>query len=119
MSDDTTEVRISIGTDDNGAMVMVVTANPDGTTPACYIKFWIDPDMPNSYEEFETVSSIVTDEFLTISGEAMKDWIAARVAEADPEAVAAVTRQVNEGLLLQGFSPEQVAELERLSREDG
>jgi hypothetical protein len=116
MSDDTTEVRISIGTDSNDAMVMYVSANPDDTKPSCYLKVWIDPEMPNSYDEFEKVSSVLTDEFLTISGEAMRDWIAKRVAAADPAEIAAVTEKVNEGMLLQGFSPEQVARLAEEAR---
>lgn len=107
-----TEVRISIGTDDNDAMVLIVSAHPDGTQPGAYIKLWVDPEMPNSYDEFERVSSILTDEFLTISGEAMRDWIAKRVAEADPAEVAAVREKVNEHMALQGFSPEQVAAME-------
>jgi hypothetical protein len=118
VSDDMTEVRISIGTDDNDAMVMYVSANPDGTQTAAYIKVWVDPEMPNSYDEFETVSSVLTDEFLTISGEAMRDWIAKRIADADPAEVAEVTARVNEGMLLQGFTPERVAELEKEARGD-
>jgi hypothetical protein len=118
VSDDTTEVRISIGTDGNDAMVMIVSANPDGTQPSCYLKVWIDPEMPNSYDEFEKVSSVLTDEFLAISGEAMRDWIEKRVAEADPAEVAAVTAKVNEGMLLQGFTPEQVERLAEEARGD-
>lgn len=113
MSDDMTEVRISIGTDDNDAMVMIVSAHPDGTQPSAYIKMWVDPEMPNSYEEFERVSSILTDEFLTISGEMMRAWIAERIAEVDPAEVAAVREKVNEHMALQGFSPEQVAALDK------
>jgi hypothetical protein len=115
---ETTEVRISIGTDSNDAMVMIVSANPDDTQPSCYLKVWIDPEMPNSYDEFEKVSSVLTDEFLTISGEAMRDGIAKRIAEADPAEVVAVTEKVNEGMVLQGFTREQVERLAEESRGD-
>lgn len=107
------EVRISVTTDDNDAMVMYVSAHPEGTKPGAYIKLWVDPDAPNSYDEFEKISGVFTDDFMVESGKAMKAWIEMMVAKALPEDIERVREAVNEGMLLQGFTPERVAEIEK------
>jgi hypothetical protein len=103
------DVRIAIGMRD-GATVTRVTAAPDGTEPSAWFELVVDIDKPNAYLEFMVLSSILDQEFIKVSNEAMNGFIDSLI-EANPGVADLVRDDVYDSARLAGFSEDDAAEL--------
>jgi hypothetical protein len=107
-------LRVFLNTE--GWMVTYVSA--DVETPAATVVIKVNPDEPNSFQEFMEVSSIFTADFMAASSAAMGRMIQS-LAEANPGIAEDVEREAMEKFRLQGFSQEEAEAISALIHEDG
>jgi hypothetical protein len=97
---------------------MVTFVSSDVETPAATVVIKINPDEPNSFQEFMEVSSIFTADFMAASSAAMARMIQA-LSESHPHLADIVEQEAMEKFRLQGFSAEDAEALAASIHEEG
>jgi hypothetical protein len=97
---------------------MVTFVSSDVENPAATVVIKINPDEPNSFQEFMEVTSIFTADFMAASSAAMGRMIQT-LAEANPGIAEDVEREAMEKFRLQGFTEEAAEALAAMAREGG
>lgn len=91
-------------------LIEKVVATEDN--PSAVVTVAINPDAPNSYAEWEAVSSVFTEEFMRIASDAMQTFIRDALSQVSEDERQGITEALREGMAMQGFSEEVVATLD-------
>lgn len=109
MSEAKVPMRISVGQEGEW-LVQRVAAHQGDAEPSAVVTIAINPDMPNSYDEFMTLMNIFTDEFTAEVSRVMGLLVAQAAAER-PDVLPEVREAVVQTMELQGFTREDAEQI--------
>ena len=95
-------LQIAVGIEGDW-LIQRIAAHAEGTEPSAVVTIAINPDAPNSYEEFMTLLNIFTDEFTDETSRVMGTLVMQEALK-NPESIPAVREAVVETMEMQGFT---------------
>lgn len=102
-------LRVAVGVEGDW-LIQRVAAHDGETVPSAVVTIAVNPDAPNSYDEFMTLMNIFTDEF-TAEVSRVMGVLVMQAAEENPEALPEVREAVIETMEMQGFSRAEAEEI--------